>query len=100
MNTDKIIENIEDRFTDNWLVGTKGMHLEARIIRLNAPKDINKIDEVFDIINSPIPESIDPEKKVLTGEDLGNLMRRTVVEKSITRGLHDGGFEVYYQPTY
>ena len=100
MNTEKIIENIVERFADDWLVGTNGIHLDAKIIRLNVPGDIRNIDDVFDIINSPIPESIDIDKKVLTGEDLGNLMRRTVVEQSITRGLHDGGFEVYYQPTY
>ena len=63
-----------------------------------APERIKSAGDAFYMADSPIPADLD--KKILSGRDLDYLMRRAAVESALARGLEEGGFEVYYQPTY
>ena len=96
--TDEIINKIQDRFAETWYVGRVQATLNAVILKAECPEELKTVDDVFYLLNSPIPKKI--EKKVLEGKDLDYILRRTAVEQAILRALEKNEFEVYYQPTY
>ncbi len=59
---------------------------------------ISSVSDALYMADSPLPEDLD--KVILEEEDLDYLLRRSAVEAAVSRGLDEGSFEVYYQPTY
>ena len=97
-DSDKLIEEILERFKGNWDIGKTKFSLNPIILKANMPETFETVEDVFFFIDSPLPKKI--EKQVLEGPDLNYLLRRTEVENAIRRGLSDEEFEVYYQPVY
>ena len=98
LTTDEIVEKVLERFDNTWNVGRVQSKLNAVIIKAQCPEELKTVDDVFYLINSPVPKRI--EKNVLEGADLNYILRRTAVEQAILRAIDTNEFEVYYQPTY
>lgn len=98
LTTDEMIEKIQERFNGTWEVGRFQSKLNAVIIKAECPEELKTVDDVFYLINSPVPKRI--EKQLLKGDDLNYILRRTAVEQAILRAMETNEFEVYYQPTY
>ncbi|MBR6403621.1 MAG: EAL domain-containing protein [Eubacterium sp.] len=96
--TDEIIQKIQDRFSEPWNVGRVQATLNSVILKAKCPEELKTVDDVFYLLNSPVPKKI--EKKLLEGKDLDYILRRTAVEQAILRAIDTNEFEVYYQPTY
>ncbi len=94
----KMAEIISKRFNNSWTLGENSLLLNAVVMLSEAPERIKNPADVFYMADSPVPTNLD--KKVLSGRDLDYLMRRSAVENALARGLEEGNFEVYYQPTY
>ena len=94
----KIAEIISRRFDHTWHFGENELLLNAVVMTSSAPERIKTANDAFYMADSPVPANLD--KKILTGRDLDYLMRRAAVENALARGFEEGGFEVYYQPTY
>ena len=62
------------------------------------PTDIHTLDELLYMIESPVPK--DAENTILARNELSFMARRAAVESAVSKGLAEGNFEVYYQPTY
>ena len=91
-------QKICDRFEKSWDCQHASVMLSATVMMAQIPTDINNTEEVFDMIDGTLPRD---HKKLLVGKnDLGYLLRRKAVESAMQRGLMQGGFEVYYQPTF
>ena len=96
--TVKIAEIVSHRFEHTWHFGDTELLLNAVVMISKAPERIKTAGDAFYMADSPVPANLD--KKILSGRDLDYLMRRAAVENALARGLDEGGFEVYYQPTY
>ena len=94
----KIAHIVSRRFDRPWHFGDTELLLNAVVMTSQAPERIKSAGDAFYMADSPIPADLD--KKILSGRDLDYLMRRAAVESALARGLEEGGFEVYYQPTY
>ena len=94
----KIAEIISRRFDHTWHFGDNELLLNAVVMTSRAPERIKSASDAFYMADSPVPANLD--KKILSGRDLDYLMRRAAIENALARGLEEGGFEVYYQPTY
>ncbi len=94
----KMAEIISKRFNNSWTLGENSLLLNAVVMLSESPERIKNPADVFYMADSPVPTNLD--KKVLSGRDLDYLMRRSAVENALARGLEEGNFEVYYQPTY
>ena len=89
---------ISDRFEKPWKIGDNEIPLKCVIMAAEVPHRIQSVDDALYMADSPLPKKMD--KSVLTGTDLDYLLRRSAVERAITRGLEERNFEVFYQPTY
>ncbi len=96
--TDNIINKILNRFDEEWHVKSSDILLHTTLMLTEIPKDYDNIESILRMVDSSIPENVD--KKVLEGADLDYIIRRAEVEEAIQKGLENGSFEVYYQPTY
>ena len=96
--TEEIIRKISDRFNSVWKIGNKDVFLNAVVMRAELPRMISSVSDALYMADSPLPEDLD--KVILEEEDLDYLLRRSAVEAAVSRGLDEGSFEVYYQPTY
>ena len=94
----KIAEIISHRFDHSWHFGENELLLNAVVMTSRSPERIKSANDAFYMADSPVPANLD--KKILSGRDLDYLMRRAAIESALARGLEEGGFEVYYQPTY
>ena len=94
----EIAAQILERFDETWNGGKVDTLLHAAVTRGSAPKNFPTRADVLFMADSPIP--VKEEKRVLSGRDLGYLLRRLEVERAIHRGLEERAFEVYYQPVY
>ena len=98
LTVDEIVARIEERFRKPWEFSRISLKMDAVVVVAKVPEEVKGHDSLFELINSPIPKH---DKKVLFNhEDLKNILRRYEVEKAVVRGLEEGNFEVYYQPTY
>ena len=86
------------RFGASWRIQKNEFLLKSAVILVRVPEEIGDTRELLNMIDSPLP----PEqgRDLFYGEDLGYLLRRRAVENAIQRGLEEGGFQVYYQPTF
>ena len=96
--TDNIINKILNRFDEEWQIKSSDFLLHVTLMLAEIPKDYDNMESILRMVDSSIPE--DNKKKVLEGQDLDYILRRADVEEAIQKGLENGGFEVYYQPTY
>ena len=94
----KIARLISRRFDRPWHFGDNELALNAVVMASQVPDRIKTAGDAFYMADSPVPAGLD--KKILTGRDLDYLMRRAAVESALARGFEEGGFEVFYQPTY
>ncbi|MBR1740134.1 MAG: EAL domain-containing protein [Ruminococcus sp.] len=91
-------KHLSDRFEKTWTIGDGEVLLNAYVMASDVPGRIKKPADAFYMADSPVPANLD--KKVLIGSDLDYLLRRAAVEAALSRGLEQGYFEVFYQPTY
>ena len=94
----QIAKKIEKRFESSWGYQEIDVMLNSAILYASVPEELKTHEDVFYMIDSPLP-GVGTEK-VMHGNALDYLMRRGNVESAIHRGMADGHFEVYYQPTY
>ena len=94
----RIGEKILDRFQSDWTIQGLTFRLTPIIMLAEVPTDIQTLDELLYMIESPVPK--DMENSILAKGELAFMARRAVVESAVSNGLKDGSFEVYYQPTY
>ena len=95
---EKTAEKMKARFEQPWIYGGGEVLLNAIFLVAEVPERITSAADALYMIDSPLPSNND--KKILVGSDLDYLLRREAVENAVTRGLKNGLFEVYYQPTY
>ncbi len=93
-----VAAEIAERFRKPWSIGKTDIFLKASVILIALPERAGNIADVFYIAQCPIPEKF--RGKVMQGDDLDWIIRYAAVESAVTRGLKEGSFEVYYQPTY
>lgn len=93
-----IAQDIAKRFEQPWTVDGEDIYLTASVLIVDVPERAHDADDLLYIAECPIPETA--VKPVMEGEDLGWIIRHAAVEEAVTRGLSEGSFEVYYQPTY
>ena len=89
---------IASRFEQPWSIGDNEIPLRVMLMAADVPARIHNVSDALYMADSPVPTKVD--KNILTGSDLDYLLRRAAVESSITVGLKDHFFEVFYQPTY
>ncbi len=89
---------MKGRFDQVWTYGDSELPLNAIFMAAEVPERITSASDAFYMVDSPIPANND--KKILIGSDLDYLLRRSAVERAVTKGLKNNCFEVYYQPTY
>ncbi|MBR4555620.1 MAG: EAL domain-containing protein [Ruminococcus sp.] len=89
---------IDHRFKRVWHIRDSDVLLNAVIMAAEVPDRIKTASDAFYMADSPVPANKD--KTILTDKDLDYLMRRSAVEGALARGVDEGLFEVYYQPTY
>lgn len=93
-----VAKRIHERFAKPWDCGMVDIQLNAVVMAVKVPSELTNTMDLFYMVDSVVPEKI--SKDVLTGKDLDYILRRGEIENAIARGLDEGGFEVYYQPTY
>ena len=90
--------HISERFEKSWHCANAEIILKATVMLARVPEDIDSAEKLFDMADSALPHLHNVR---LYGKDsLAYLLRRRAVENAIQRGLDQGGFEVYYQPTF
>ena len=89
---------LTDRFSKSFYCQNTEVMLNACIMLAAVPNDVNDVDDIFNMADCTLPIN---HKEMLIGKnDLSYLLRRREVENAIQRGLDNGNFEVYYQPTF
>ena len=94
----RLSSQILERFDESWDGGKIELNLHATVMRGTIPKDFPTVEDVLYMTDSPIPTK--DGKKILSGHDLGYILRRLEIERALHRGLEENTFEVYYQPVY
>ena len=97
-DADALAEEIAERFQKPWNVDGTDVFLKASVMLVALPERAGTIADILYIAECPVPEKF--RKKVMKGDDLDWIIRYAAVESAVTRGLKEGSFEVYYQPTY
>ena len=92
----EIADQILARFNETWQGGKVESLLHAAVTRGSSPKNFPTREDVLFMADSPIP--VKETNTVLSGRDLGYLLRRLEVERALHRGLEERTFEVYFQP--
>ena len=93
-----IAQGIAERFESPFPFHDTDIPFNAAVLTADVPGRLHSAQDVLAMADQPLPKSV--TKKLLTSEDLDYLLRRVAVEEAVTRGLEEGGFEVYYQPTH
>lgn len=93
-----IAQKMLDRLSEPWVTDGTELRLSGTVLILNIPDRAATIDDVLYICDCPLPEN--SSDKLMSGSDLDWIVRRSAVEAAVKRGLSEGSFEVYYQPTY
>ena len=93
-----VAQSIVERFESPFRFKDTDIPFNAAVLTADVPGRLHSAQDVLAMADQPLPKS--NNKKLLTSEDLDYLLRRVAVEEAVTRGLEEGGFEVYYQPTH
>lgn len=86
------------RFDKPWQLVDTLVLLEASLLVAKIPEQLETLNDALYMF-----ENFQPGKdrnKILSGSDLDFILRGSAIEKSISNGLAEGKFEVYYQPTF
>ena len=94
----KIADSIVERFLKPWNISGMDVYLKSSIMVIALPERAKSMEDIYYMAECPIPEKY--RKPVLQGDDLKWIIRTSAVESAVTRGLKEGSFEVFYQPTY
>ncbi len=94
----KTANEIYERFEKIWDINGSDVYLDSAVMLIDIPERAKDINDIIYISECPIPENA--KKGVMRGDDLNWIVRYSAVEAAVTRGLAEGSFEVYYQPTY
>ena len=89
---------VRKRFASSWRIQNNEFILKSAVILVRVPEEIGEVRELLNLADSPLPPEQDTD--LYYGEALSYLLRRRAVENAIQRGLEEGGFQVYYQPTF
>ena len=65
---------------------------------MHIPDRAASLEDVRYIAECPIPEQM--QERIIADDSLDWIIRRAAVENAVAKGLGNGSFEVYYQPTY
>ena len=93
-----VARRISERFDKAWDCGRMDIILNAVVMYLKVPDELNNTMDLFYMADSVAPGN--NGEKILTAKDLEYIIRRGEIENAITRGIAENCFEVYYQPTY
>lgn len=91
-------QQIADRFAQSWEISDASLDIRATVAVARAPQDLPTPEDVFYLIDTPVPPATDG--KVLLPDDLDYLVRRGEVERAVMRGFDENSYEVYYQPIF
>ncbi len=94
-----LASQMHNRFEQPWLCRKTAIFLNTHILLGAVPEDLHTVRELFYMVDSEVPSEF-RARSILSGRDLDYLFQRREIEESITRGLRDQNFVVYYQPTY
>ena len=94
----ELAKRIGDRFEKPWKLTETMVMLQASFVVADLPRQLATLTDTLYMIDYSTPQG--SEKKILSGNDVEKILRGSAIEKSISNGLADGKFEVYYQPTY
>lgn len=90
--------HISERFEKSWQYGGAEFMFKATVMLAGVPEDIDSAVKLFDMADSALP--LMHSVRLYGRTSLAYLLRRREVEAAIQRGLDQGGFEVYYQPSF
>ena len=93
-----LAETICKRFDKPWQLADTLVLLSCSLLVADIPKQLDSLNDALYMFDSFRTDK--DKKKILSGSDLDNILRGSAIEKSISNGLAEGKFEVYYQPTY
>ena len=93
-----LANTVLERFEKTWNISGTDIILSSRILLVSLPERAKNVEDVTYILECPIPERV--QERLIDGKSLDWVIRRAAVEKTVTSGLENGNFEVYYQPTY
>lgn len=94
----ELANEIKSRFDKPWQLADTMVLLSCSLLVADVPKQLDSVSDalyMFDSFNTG-----KENRKILSGPDLDYILRGSAIEKSISNGLAEGKFEVYYQPTY
>ena len=106
----RLIEILQKRFSLPWNTGGIEVDLDFRLNIGHAPENFSDYESLSDFIDYKPDETLSPEQGtcfsekfqvVYAKDSLSHVRRRTQnIEHAIRRALHEGNFQVYYQPIY
>ncbi|MCR4908817.1 MAG: EAL domain-containing protein [Lachnospiraceae bacterium] len=91
-------EAVSDRFHTTWICQDSEIYLEALIMCTEVPSEFKSVADILLMSDSPMDRA--EEKQILSGRELGFLLRRVDVLRALQRGFEEHSFEVVYQPVY
>lgn len=94
----ELSEQIMQRFGRTWHIDASDIYLASRILLVHIPDRAATLEDVRYIAECPIPEQM--QERIIADDSLDWIIRRAAVENAVAKGLGNGSFEVYYQPTY
>ena len=86
------------RFDKPWQLVDTFVLLEASLLVAKIPEQLSSLHDAVYMFENFKPGK--DGKKIQSGKDLDFILRGSAIEKSISNGLAEGKFEVFYQPTY
>lgn len=94
-----LAKTIDARFERPWQLKDALVMLSSSILIADIPRQLNSLNDAVYMFDTAKPH-IDTHKSILAGDDINSILRESAIEKSISNGLAEGKFEVFYQPTY
>ncbi len=86
------------RFDKPWKLVDTMVLLSSSLLVAKIPEQLDTLNDSLYMFDSFKPGK--GAKNILFGDDLNNILRGSAIEKSISNGLAEGKFEVFFQPTY
>ena len=101
---EKVIENIKERFANEWMINNNCVVVDIRMIVQHYPKNFKTLNEFFTIREYMIGRIPNDDKNVsiLEADDkiVEQYQHRNKVEIALQRAIQKKSLEVYYQPIY
>lgn len=93
-----LAKKIIARFDKPWQLVDTLVMLSASLLIADIPTQLDSLTDALYMFDNAKPSK--NGEKIMSGSDLDRILRGSAIEKSISNGLAEGKFEVYYQPTY